>query len=193
MAKDGTNRGGRRVRAGDKPDSLNDKLAAGRTVKVLQLHDFEPETDLVGDDIGEGAELEGADMPAPSEYLSARQKNDQPLGAAEIFKETWQWLRARRCESLVSPRLIEAYAQAFARFIQCENAISQYGLLGRHPTTGGVVTSPFVTMSHTFSKQANVLWYEIFEIVKQNSTGNYISNPYDDTMERLLSIRQPEV
>ncbi|CAB0523129.1 hypothetical protein I4J05_09255 [Corynebacterium diphtheriae bv. mitis] len=30
MAKDGTNRGGRRVRAGAKPDPLNEKLAAGR-------------------------------------------------------------------------------------------------------------------------------------------------------------------
>lgn len=31
MVKDGTNRGGRRVRAGAKPDPLNEKLAVGRT------------------------------------------------------------------------------------------------------------------------------------------------------------------
>lgn len=30
MVKDCTNRGGRRVRAGAKPDPLNEKLAAGR-------------------------------------------------------------------------------------------------------------------------------------------------------------------
>lgn len=35
MAKDGTNRGGRRVRAGAKPDPLNEKLAAGRPATRL--------------------------------------------------------------------------------------------------------------------------------------------------------------
>lgn len=37
MAKDGTNRGGRRVRAGVKPDALNEKLTKG--VSVSRLHD----------------------------------------------------------------------------------------------------------------------------------------------------------
>jgi len=67
----------------------------------------------------------------------------------------------------VNPRLIESYAQAFARFIQCEEAISTYGLLGKHPTTGGAIASPFVSMSQNFQKQANLIWYEIFDIVKQ--------------------------
>ena len=35
MAKDGTNRGGRRVRAGAKPVPLNEKLAAGRPATRL--------------------------------------------------------------------------------------------------------------------------------------------------------------
>ena len=30
MAKDGTNRGGRRIRAGDKPEALADKIAKGK-------------------------------------------------------------------------------------------------------------------------------------------------------------------
>ena len=64
-------------------------------------------------------------MPTPSEFLSARQRNGKPLGADEIFRETWLWLKERGCERLVNPRLIESYAQAFARFIQCEEAMSQ--------------------------------------------------------------------
>ena len=111
---------------------------------------------MVGGDIGEGAELEGADMPDPSEYLSAKQKDGTTLGADELFRETWLWLKERGCEKLVSPRVLESYAQAFARYIQCEQAVSQYGLLGKHPTTGGVVTRPFVTMSQSFQKQANL-------------------------------------
>lgn len=37
MAKDGTNRGGRRVRAGDKPDALADKIANGREATVMEF------------------------------------------------------------------------------------------------------------------------------------------------------------
>jgi hypothetical protein len=190
IAKDGTNRGGRRVRAGDKPLPLNEKIAAGKPARLLDAEDFEPETLLVGGDIGEGADLSGADMPAPSDYLCARQKDGSPLGADTLFKETWQWLRERGCERFVSPRLLEAYSQAFARYIQCEDAISQYGLLGKHPTTGGVVTSPFVTMSQSFQKQANLLWYEIFDIVKQNCSTDFTGPPQDDVMDKLLSARR---
>ena len=36
MAKDGTNRGGRRVRAGDEPAPLGDMIVAGKAIKVLE-------------------------------------------------------------------------------------------------------------------------------------------------------------
>jgi hypothetical protein len=146
MAKDGTNRGGRRVRAGDKPQALADKIAAGKAAKILEPADLRPEALLEPDDLTDAADLTGADMPAPSEYLSTHQKDGRPLGADALYAETWNWLRARGCEKFVNPRLIEAYAQAFARFIQCEEAISTYGLLGKHPTTGGAITSPFVVV-----------------------------------------------
>ena len=35
MAKDGTYRGGRRVRAGDKPKPVAEKIQAGEMVKIL--------------------------------------------------------------------------------------------------------------------------------------------------------------
>ena len=45
MAKDGTNRGGRRVRAGDKPDALADKITQGKTAKRIECQsDFSPQT-----------------------------------------------------------------------------------------------------------------------------------------------------
>ena len=31
-------------------------------------------------------------MPTPSDYISAKQKNGMLLGADEIYKETWGWL-----------------------------------------------------------------------------------------------------
>ena len=98
-------------------------------------------------------------------------------------------MKERKCEKLVNKRLIESYAQAFARFIQCEEATSTYGLLGKHPTTGGVITSPFVQMSNLYQKRANLLWYEIYDIVKQNCTEVYDDSD-DDMMEHLLSSRK---
>jgi hypothetical protein len=190
MSKDGTHRGGRRVKAGAKPLALVDRVATGKPAKILELHAFEPETLLEADDLSDTADLDGTDMPPPSEYLSARQKDGKPLGAGILYRETWQWLTERGCEKFVSPRLIESYAQAFARYIQCEEAISTYGLLGKHPTTGGAISSPFVQMSQSYQKQANLVWYEIFDIVKQNCTTAFTGNPQDDLMEALLRGRR---
>ena len=165
MAKDGTNRGGRRVRAGDKPDALADKIARGKAAQVMDL----PITDLDGtDDLGPVSDLTGADI---------------------IFNETIRWLKERGCDRLVNPRLVESYSEAFARYIQCSEAVSNYGLLGKHPTTKAPIASPFVQMMLSFQKQANLLWYEIFDIVKQNCTTAYEGSPQDDAMEKLLRSR----
>ncbi len=190
MAKDGTNRGGRRVRAGDKPVPLSDKITKGKAAKVLEVPNLEPETILEARDLDGAENLDGEDMPNPSDYLSAKQRDGKPLGADLLFTETWKWLKDRGCEKFVNQRLIESYAQAFTRYIQCEEAISTYGLLGKHPTTGGAIASPFVQMSQSFLKQANLLWYEIFDIVKQNCTTAFVGNPQDDIMEALLSGRK---
>ena len=102
MAKDGSNRGGRRVRAGSKPDSLAEKIITGRKAEILAFDAPELETDALDG----AADLLGQDMPNPSEYLSARQRDGKPLGADEIFTETWRWLKARGCEKLINPRLL---------------------------------------------------------------------------------------
>lgn len=189
MAKDGTNRGGRRVRAGAKPDALGDKLAKG--APATRLHDpLEDAFDFTGTDVGEGAVLAGETMPEPSDYLSEVQRDGKPLGADLVYRETWQWLDQRGCAQFVAPRLIEAYAQAFARYVQCEQAISKFGLLGKHPTTGAAIASPFVAMSQSFGKQANVYWYEIYEIVRATCTSDYSgAAPGDEVMEQLLKAR----
>ena len=157
MAKDGTNRGGRRVRAGDKPAPAAEKKQKGLPVKIISNDIPVLDTaELEAVDLPEGAVLNGADMPKPGEYLSARQKNGVPLGADDIYRETWLWLKQRNCENLVNKRLIEAYAQAFARYIQCEEAISNYGLLGKHPTTGGV-TASFASLGDIILAEPKVL------------------------------------
>ena len=75
MAKDGTNRGGRRVRAGAKPDPLNEKLAAGRPATRLEDPLNEP-FDFEGGDIGAGLSQTAADFAAMESQLAGA------LGAA---------------------------------------------------------------------------------------------------------------
>jgi hypothetical protein len=191
MAKDGTYRGGRRVKAGSKPDALADKIMKGAPAKRMELPDFTDDmTDFDVDDIGDGVELEGMDMPSPDDYLSALQKDGKPLGADEIYKETWLWLKERGCERLVNKRLLESYSEAFARYIQCSEAVSKYGMLGKHPTTGAAIASPFTQLLMNFQKQANLLWYEIYDIVKQNCTEPFEGSPQDSVMEQLLRSRR---
>ena len=157
----------------------------------MELPDFTDDmTDFDVDDIGDGVELEGMDMPSPDDYLSALQKDGKPLGADEIYKETWLWLKERGCERLVNKRLLESYSEAFARYIQCSEAVSKYGMLGKHPTTGAAIANPFTQLLMNFQKQANLLWYEIYDIVKQNCTEPFEGSPQDSVMEQLLRSRR---
>ena len=180
MARDGTARGGPRAGSGRKSKALTEKIESGnpggRKLKVMEL----PDT----------PELKGEDVPDPKDYLSAKQKNGSDLGADEVFKETWLWLKERGCEKLVSTQLIEQYAMSVARWLQCEQAISDYGFLAKHPTTGAACASPYVAMSQQYMKQVNQVWFQIFQIVKENCSVEFQGTPQDDMMERLLRSRK---
>lgn len=181
MAIDGTNRGGARPGSGPKKKALADKIAAGNPGKrQLTVMEFK-----------NAADLEGQEMPEPNKMLSAEQKDGTTLAADEIYKNTWTWLNARGCAALASPQLLERYAMSVARWIQCEEAVSSFGFLARHPTTGNAIQSPYVAMGQNYMSQTNRLWYEIFQIVKDNCTSEYSGvNPQDDVMERLLTARR---
>ena len=87
--------------------------------------------------------------------------------------------------------VLTSFHMSVARWIQCEEAVSSFGFLARHPTTGNAIQSPYVAMGQNYMSQTNRLWYEIFQIVKENCTGEYSgSNPQDDVMERLLTARR---
>ena len=50
--------------------------------------------------------------------------------------------------------------------------------------------SPFVSISQAYMKQANVIWADISQIVKENcSVEVKFNNPEDDMMENLLRRR----
>ena len=176
MAKDGTNRGGARIGAGRKPKPLTDKIREGRSDSAMVLP--------------EPASFNGVDVPPVKEYLKARQKNGKSLAAAQIFEEVYLWLKERGCECLVSRQLIEQYAMTVSRWIQCEECISEYGFLAKHPTTGNAIAFPYVSMSSQYMKQSNQIWYQIYQVVKENCSTPYTGTPHDDMMERLLQSRK---
>lgn len=176
MAKDGTMRGGARVGAGKKPKALHQKINEGSADGALILP--------------QPVELEGADVPPVKEYLKAAQKNGKELLAEEVFKETYLWLKKFGCAELVNTQLINQYAMAVARQIQCEEALSEYGFLAKHPTTGNAISSPYVSMLIQFTKQANQAWMQIYQIVKENCAVDFGASPHDDMMERLLASRR---
>ena len=114
-------------------------------------------------------------------------KNSNQNLTPQIYEDTWRWLHERGCAQLVKKELIEQYALYVTRWIQCEEGINQYGLLAKHPTTQMPIASPYVSMGLNFLKQANILWLQIYQIVKENcETPLGGSNPNDDLMEKLL-------
>lgn len=177
MAKDGTRRGGARIGSGRKSKSLNDKILYGKEAKIVELPD--------------PVKFEGVDVPPIKEYLQERQKSGKDLCAKEVYKETYLWLKQRGCEKLVNSQLIEQYAMSVSRWIQCEECISEYGFLAKHPTTGNAIASPYVAMSQQYMKQVNQVWFQIFQVVKENCSSSFVGNtPQDDVMERLLNTRK---
>ena len=78
-----------------------------------------------------------------------------------------------------------------SRWIQCQDAISNYGFLAKHSTTGAAIVSPYVNIGLQYMKQVNQLWYQIYQVVKENCSEDYRgANPQDDVMERLLRSRK---
>ena len=180
MSKDGTNRGGSRPGAGRKPKAIAEKLATGNPGgRPLTVVDF-------GD---EAVNLKGTEMPPVKDYLKARQKDGTVTCAEAIYKETWEWLRERKCDHLVTVQQIEQYAMSIARWIQCEEAVNEFGFLAKKPS-GTVISSPYVVMGREHMKQANAAWFQIFQIVKENCSVEFSGNtPHEDAMELLLRSR----
>lgn len=177
MAKDGTRRGGARAGAGRKRKALADRIAEGQQATVI--------------DLPTQGDLTGNDMPPVRDFLKQKQQDGKSLCAEEVYKETWKWLSDRGCAQLISRQLIEQYAMSVSRWIQCEECISEYWLLAKHPTTGAAIASPYVSMSQQYMKTVNQIWFQIFQVVKENCSAGYDGpNPQDDAMERLLKARK---
>ena len=174
MAKDGTNRGGARAGAGRPRKSLADKIAEGKSAEVMM----------------QPSEIESADVPPVREFMQELQRDGTKLMADEVYTETYQWLKERSCEKIVSRQLVEQYAMSISRWIHCEQIVTKYGYISKHPTTNAAIALPYVAMSQNYMKQANQIWNQIFQIVRENCSVEFQGSPQDDMMEKLLRSRK---
>jgi len=177
MAKDGTRRGGARLGSGKKRAALLDKINKGQQAEII---DLPTPPDLVGED-----------MPPVKEFMTQLQHDGSSLCAEEVYTDTWNWLKNRGCEKLVNIQLVQQYAMSVGRWIQTEEAISKYGMLAKHPTSGNPIASPYVSMSQNYMKQTNQIWFQIYQIVRENCSTEWGgASPQDDVMDRLLRARK---
>ena len=172
--------GGARTGSGRKKKALSEKILEGnpghQKLAKVKLPDLE------------SADIKGEDMPPPRKYLKQMTKNTAENIAPQIYEDTWYWLKEKGCEKIVKKELIEQYSLYVARWAQCEEGISTFGLLAKHPTTNMPIASPYVQMGINFLKQANTIWGQIYQIVKENCTEPLGGgSPNDDLMEKLLS------
>lgn len=125
--------------------------------------------------------------PKPAAYMREKQKSEIKLDAARIHRETWAYLTAQKCAEYVPADLVDNYAMTAARWIQAERAISKYGLLGTHPTTGGPIPSPFVSIAAGYMRQLNMTRIQITEIVKEHGGGAGGEAPEEIMFKALLN------
>jgi len=171
--------GGKRVGAGRKRKPLAEKIANNAGRRPIK---FIPNESI--------SEIKGEDVPPPSEWLQDQTKNTQRASVAnKVYDETWKWIIARRCDHLITKEQVEQYAMSVARYVQCEEGISLFGFLSKHPTTSAPVQSPYVAMSERFLKRANLLWATIYQIVKENCEVPVKGNHNEDIMEMILTNR----
>ena len=116
-----TGHGGARTGAGRKNKPLADKILEGNPGKrKLTVLEF-PDT----------PNLTGEDMPPARGYLSAVQKDGKSFLADEVYAVIWNRLNECGCANLIPVQMIEQYAMAVARWIQCEEYITEYGFLAK--------------------------------------------------------------
>ena len=114
------------------------------------------------------ADIESAETPPVRDFMKELQRDGTKLLADDVYTETYQWLKERSCEKIVT----------------------KYGYISKHPTTGAAIASPYVAMSQNYMKQANQIWNQIFQIVRENCSVEFQGNPQEDMMEKLLRSRK---
>lgn len=167
MAKDSTIRGGARIGAGRKKKSLENRIIEGV--------EFLPEKNQINS-------KEQPKIKSPKSYLTEVQFDGTKTFARQIYRDTYNWLHKKHCAEFVHQVQVETFAQTTARHIQAEMELSAGGLLI------GERVNPLVKISLDYLKMAQSLWYQIWQVAKENSVG--VGDSANDTMEQILNFNR---
>lgn len=175
----GGRRGGARIGAGRKSGKLESKIVEGKVAEGISTARM-PDDD------------ENFERYFKPFLKSVTPDSDEYFAVTDICVNVYSWLLKFGCEKLVPNELIAQYAINSARWQQSEMYLSKCGLMGTHPTTGGEMASPYINVSIQYQKQANTAWYQIYQIVKENSAEAVTSlADSNDEMEQLLAGGKP--
>lgn len=191
MAKDGTARGGKRTGSGRKGKSTAQKILDGVQANSMSIEAMEDKAEYGNVPALPSWEVE-------EQYMTIKVGNKEyeapALQTDKVFRYVWNFLDKIGVAEDVGTHLVQLYAFEIARFIQVEQITSMIGFTFPHPTSGAPMASPYVNASMSYLKQANVLWNNITQVIRDKWDGTlkyacYPRTEEDDMMEKLLSYR----
>ena len=166
--------GGKRVGAGRPRKSLSDKIYEGtdkkHKPKVLDI----PSVD---------------DIPAPEapdflRHMTARGIDDSVPNMEWVFNETVKFLEQTKCLHLISPLLISKFAMHTTRWLKHEDVVQRCIMVkDKH---GNLIANPLSDQALKYSKAADLVWMQIWDIVNQNSTSYFGDNPQEEMMAFII-------
>lgn len=122
---------------------------------------------------------------------SHQRAGDAELQAAQIYAEISAWLALHHFREYTPEHALQMYSMALARWIQAEEAVSRTGFLAKHPTTGAPMTSPYVTMSLEYQRQAQNAWWTIYNMIKDATDGKAkVEEPSNSLLDLLKQKKE---
>lgn len=163
--------GGMRIGSGKKPKSLENKKLDGKSAKIIAMN-------------GDFSKVK-CDIPKGVSFLKAEQADGSVIEAAAIYENVYKWLHTVGCDKLVPTELVVKYSWLYARFMHCENCVTEGGYIVECNPNGAKQINPNFKMGESYSKQADATWMLIYTIVRENASAEFTNN-VNDQMEKLL-------
>lgn len=126
------------------------------------------------------------------DWMESDQLEGNPdLLAKDVKIQLEAWLIERGVRQYVPDDLIDTYSIVFARYVQIEEKISREGFVFRHPKSGALTASPYVSISIDYNKRMTSLWSQIYQMIRDSSE-TPIEAPQTNSLLELLRKKYDE-
>lgn len=172
-------RGGFRSNAGRKKKSKEQKILEG-TYKEHAISTENLPAPVIR------IEVVDNDVPSLKEYMTRTQKNGNKLQVGDEYKRALEWIKNSGCSAFVPANLIEQYVMNRCRYIELQNAVSDYGYIVKKGINGNIQPNPLFQLLFEQEKMMNASYDKIDAIIRQNTVGNTVTT--DEVGKKMLSI-----